>query len=161
MSWSEKLKRVLCVVIVSTCCLYTCASQRAERDASELHLGHVQLDNPLGEMSLSRVELEEGSIQVLDEVMVFGPDSRMKRVSRSGPNPFSPAFGVEFIMLAPDTITIDVYAPESTLVRLHRGFLEEGRYTLQAGRADLPAGYYFFRCTVADTSMSRKCIWLR
>jgi hypothetical protein len=148
-------------IFLSVCCLYACASRFGTNGISQVPLGRFELHDPHIEMELSRVEFEESQIRVRYGALVFGPDSLMARVSQAGPDPFAPTFGFEFIMLEPDTITVDLYTPESTTVRLFRGRLDEGRYSLQVVKADLSAGCYVFECAVGDTSMSRKCMLLR
>ena len=144
------------LVFLSVCCLYACASQFGANGVSQVPLGRFELYDPPIEMELSRVELKEGPIRVRHGALVFGPDSLMTRVSPAGPDPFAPTFSVEFIMLKPDTITVNLQTPESTSVRLFRGRLDEGSYNLQMLRTDLPAGLYVFECIVGGTSKSRK-----
>ena len=149
------------LVFLSSCCLYACASQFGPNGISQVPLGRFELHDPPIEMKLSRMELKEGPIRVRYGALVFGPDSLMTRVSQAGPDPFAPTFSLEFILLQPDTITVDLHTPESTSVRLFRGRLDEGSYNLQIGRADLPAGLYVFECIVGGTSKSRKQVLLR
>lgn len=149
------------LILLSVCCLYACASQFGANGVSQVPLGRFELYDPPIEMKLSRVELKEGEIRVRYGALVFGPDSLMARVSQAGPDPFAPTFSLEFIMLKPDTITVDLHTPDSISVRLFRGRLDEGSYNLQIGRADLPAGLYVFECIVGGTSKSRKQVLLR
>jgi hypothetical protein len=155
------MRRVFLVAVVSICCLHACASQFGANGVSQVPLGRFELHDPSIEMTLSRVELREGAIYARYGALVFGPDSLMAQVSQAGPDPFAPTFSVEFVMLEPDTITVDLHTPESTSVRLFRGRLDEGNYKLQMLRTDLPAGVYVFECTVGGISKSRKQVLFR
>jgi hypothetical protein len=149
------------VVFLSVCCLHSCASRFGADGISDVSLGRFELYDPPIEMKLSRMELKEGPIRVRHAALVFGPDSLMKRVSHTGPDPFAPTFSLEFVMLKPDSITVYLHSPESTSVRLFRGRLDEGSYSLQILRADLPPGVHVFECIVGGTSKSRKQVWFR
>lgn len=149
------------LIFLSVCCLYACASQFGTNGISQVPLGRFELHDPHIEMTLSRVELKEGPIGVRSGALVFGPDSLMTRISPAGPDPFAPTYSLEFIMLKPDTITVDLHTPESTSVRLFRGHMNEGSYNLQMLSIDLPAGVYIFECTVGGISKSRKQVLFR
>lgn len=166
------------IFIAAFCCLYACVSHHENSNDSKVHIKgikpeepkneaidlskyiikQIHLDEPQIELVLLKFELKDGPIKISCRTFAFGPDSLMTRVTNLGPDPFAPEFAASFILLAPDTITVDlqdVKRPETNPVRLFRGYLDKGKYRLKIKKTNLPASIYSFQCTVGNITKSR------
>ena len=173
------MRRLTIIILIATfCCLFACISRHDNANDGAVHIKSSKPEEPANEpydwkqyiikkihiaepqidLVLFKYELKNGPIKIPSKILAFGPDSLMSRVIDLGPDPFAPLFAVEFVLLAPDTITVDlqdVKRPDTDPIRLFCGFLDAAEYRLQVRETDLPASVYSFQCTVGDMTKSR------
>ena len=172
------MRHLAIIILTATfCCLYACVSRHDNGNDGAVHIKsskseeptnepydwkqyiikRIHIDEPQIEFDLLKYNLRDGPIKIPSRTLAFGPDSLMTRVIDLGPDPFAPIFAVRFILLAPDTITVDlqdVKRLDTDSIRLFRGYLDAGEYRLQVKETNLTASVYSFQCTVGDITKS-------
>jgi hypothetical protein len=78
-------------------------------------------------------------------------------LSQNYPNPFNPTTNINFTLIKPSDVTLEVYnILGQKVATLVKGYLHEGSYTYQFDAKDLASGVYVFRIKAGDLNAVRK-----
>jgi len=78
------------------------------------------------------------------------------------PNPFSSSTTIQYSLLQPARVTLELYDILGKRVRvLEQGYKAAGEHSVHLDAADLSTGVYFVRLTAGESSQTRKVVVLR